>query len=64
MDRKNNRKNRKKDRQTDRQTEGQTYKQRVERDHRGKIFASLYTIIKTEWALSFNRGKINAIALE
>ena len=39
-------KDRKKNRQTDRQTEGQIYKQRVEGDHRGRIFASLYTIQK------------------
>ena len=37
-------KDRKKNRQKDRPTtEGQTYKQRVERDHKGRIFASLYT---------------------
>ena len=33
------------DRRKDRQTERQTCKQRDERDHRGRIFASLYTII-------------------
>ena len=34
------------DRRTDRQAKGQTYQQRVERDHRGRIFASLFKIIK------------------
>ena len=38
----------KKNRKKDRQTEGQTYIQRVEWDHRGRIFASLYTIIKNK----------------
>ena len=51
------------ERQTDRKknilkyrlTEGQIfiYVQRVERDYRRGIFASLYTIIKTKWAISF-----------
>ena len=34
------------------------------RDHRGIIFASLYTIIKTKWVISFYQGKINAISPE
>ena len=36
------------DRRTDRQAIGQTYQQRVERDHRKRTFASLYTIIKNK----------------
>ena len=33
---------------TDKQAEGQTYKHKVERDHRGRIFASCNTIIKNK----------------
>ena len=40
-------------------------RQTFERDHRGIIFASLYTTIKkTKWVISFYWGIINAMSLE
>ena len=52
----------KKKQKTDKKKKKQIIKgQTVQRDHGGKIFASLYTIIKTKWAISFNQGKINTI---
>ena len=50
----------------DKKEKNQTNKeQTVERDHKGIIFASLYTIMKkTKWMISFYWGKINAISPE
>ena len=59
-----------KESQKEEQTEGLTDRQkdrhiieRVERDHRGTIFAFLYTIIKNKLDNIFNQGKIDAIAI-
>ena len=44
----------------DRHTKRKKNRQTVEGDHKGIIFASLYTTLK-KWVISFYRGQINAI---
>ena len=53
----------KKRRQTYLKKADREIKGRQLRDHRGRIFASLYTIIK-KWVISFYWGKINAMSPE
>ena len=45
------------DRRTNRQNDRHTYKQKVETDYRGRIFASLYIIIKNKVGDFFSLGQ-------